>query len=340
MATIFKQITGIACLAILGSSALYAQKKSDKKEDNIIIRKKGDTDEKMTIVIDGDNITINGKPFDQYKDSSFSIQRFKHNGSFLRFDAPPAPFAPGAPDAPAIHQFRKGLRLQVAGGNKALLGVVTEKDEKGAKITEVSEESAAAKAGLQKDDIITDINDTNISSSDDLVEAIAAFKPEDKVKVAYLRNGKKATTTATLGKNKNMVQHFNWNNDNNDFHFEMPDMPDVMVRPDVRVFRDGRRLMLNAPRQPRLGVQAQDTEDNKGAKVLNAGEETPAGKAGIKKDDVITAVNGKKIQSVDELKEELRSVKEGDSVTLDVLRGSDSKSIKITFPRKLKTSDL
>src|SRR5437867_2833017 len=48
-------------------------KDKDKKDEDIIIRKKGDSKEKLTIVIDGDKVTINGKPVDEYKSDDVDI---------------------------------------------------------------------------------------------------------------------------------------------------------------------------------------------------------------------------------------------------------------------------
>ena len=46
-----------------------------KKQKDIIIRKKGDSKEKTTIVIDGDKVTINGKPAEDYKDDDVEIMK-------------------------------------------------------------------------------------------------------------------------------------------------------------------------------------------------------------------------------------------------------------------------
>src|SRR5690348_1115560 len=45
------------------------------KNENIIIHKNVDNKEKMTIVIDGDNVTINGKPAKDFKDGDVEVLR-------------------------------------------------------------------------------------------------------------------------------------------------------------------------------------------------------------------------------------------------------------------------
>ena len=73
---------------------------------------------------------------------------------------------------------------------RAYLGVSTEKDEKGARITDVNDKTAAEKGGLKDGDVITRIDDVKVEDHDDLTKAIRKHKPEDKVTVTYLRDGK------------------------------------------------------------------------------------------------------------------------------------------------------
>ncbi|MFT4265559.1 MAG: trypsin-like peptidase domain-containing protein [Nocardioides sp.] len=68
----------------------------------------------------------------------------------------------------------------------------------GAQIGEVSSGSAAEKAGLKKDDVITKVDDTQIFGSDSLVATVRAYRPGDKVTLTYTRDDKEATVTLTL----------------------------------------------------------------------------------------------------------------------------------------------
>ena len=46
--------------------------------------------------------------------------------------------------------------------NRAMLGVVTEEAENGVKVIEITDESAAKKAGIKEGDIITKVGDTKL----------------------------------------------------------------------------------------------------------------------------------------------------------------------------------
>jgi serine protease Do len=313
------KIIPLALLALCTTSFSLAQTADkEKKEETITIRKKteGNSKEKMTVVVDGDNITVNGKPLSEMKDADIEIL---HNHI-------------GSPKVRAMVAPKGGMKMSgdvfVMAGNKAFLGVVSEKNEKGAKITSIEKESAAEKAGLQKEDIITKVADTKITGSEDLYEAIGKYKPEDKITITYLRNGKEATATATLGKSKSpQVRTFNMNG-NDDFHFEMPDMPEM------------NGFKFNGIRKPRLGIEIQDLAEGKGVKILDVDGDTPAEKSGLKKDDIISEIDGKPIASVDELKAKLKDLKEGDSIKVTYQRNGKTQTADIKFPKRLKTANL
>jgi Do/DeqQ family serine protease len=93
---------------------------------------------------------------------------------------------------------------------RALLGVqIQEVDAKlasekklntlnGVYVQGLSENSAAAAAGLKMGDIITQINGVAVNTSSQLQEQVARFRPGDKIKVSYLRGGNASTTEAVL----------------------------------------------------------------------------------------------------------------------------------------------
>ena len=103
----------------------------------------------------------------------------------------------------------KNVSKQLVKGEKvqhALIGVTvgTTVDEDGitstgAEVKDVTKGGAGDKAGLEKGDIITALNGNPVASSDSLVAAIRGYQPGEKVKITYLRDGKKESTEITLG---------------------------------------------------------------------------------------------------------------------------------------------
>jgi putative serine protease PepD len=79
------------------------------------------------------------------------------------------------------------------------LGVsVTEAEGGGALVSQVTENSAAGKAGLQRGDVINSVNGKAVNDSDDLIGIIQSGKVGDKVTIVFTRNGQQQTVSATL----------------------------------------------------------------------------------------------------------------------------------------------
>ena len=68
----------------------------------------------------------------------------------------------------------------------------------GAYVLGVVEDSCAAKAGLQEGDIITKLDDTDITSSDDLQNALADYRAGDTATLTVSRSGQVQTLTITF----------------------------------------------------------------------------------------------------------------------------------------------
>ena len=285
---------------------------SDKSE-NIIIHKNGDNKEKLTIVVDGDNVTINGKPAKDFKNGD--VQVIRSDRDFMMPAMPPM-FPQGGAKA-----FVRNFDMR---GNDAMLGIMPTDADNGAKINEVTEGSAADKAGLKEGDVITKINSTKIDDADDVYDAIGKYKPNDKVTITYMRDKKESTATATLDKNKSRA--FAWNNNDD----------------ALNMLRNNRAFNFEwNDNKPRLGLRVQDTENSQGVTVMDINDdEAPAAKAGLKENDVITEVNGKAVQSVKDVKDQLKDIKPGDDVKLQYKRNGTVQSATVHIPKPLQTSDL
>ncbi len=304
-------------LMAVSLAAVAQTDQKDKSEDS------KEKSKKVTIIVDGENVIVNGK---NLKDMS-PEEKEKLGDMNLRIA--PSIRLRGLHNGERLFDMDEIRIRKPEGTPRAFLGVMSEKNDKGAKITSITKESAAAKAGLQKDDIITQVNDETISDSEDLFETIRKFKPEDKVTITYLRDGQQKIATALLGKTMEMDLDFNFDDrPGRGFNFMMPNL------------RGLEKLNMDYSRKPKLGIEIQDTEDSKGVKVTEVEDETPAQKAGLQEKDIITSINGKSITSVDEIKAALKDLKEGDLIKAGIMRSGKSQTLEIKIPKKLKTADL
>ncbi|MDH6578351.1 putative serine protease PepD [Kitasatospora sp. MAP5-34] len=69
----------------------------------------------------------------------------------------------------------------------------------GAVIVSVTSGGAAASAGLQAGDVITQLGDAQITTLASLTTALASLQPDAKITVTYLRDGQSKTANVTLG---------------------------------------------------------------------------------------------------------------------------------------------
>ena len=179
-----------------------------------------------------------------------------------------------------------------------------------------------------------------IETPDELSSAIKKHKPGDKVTVTFLRDKKEQKVTAELTKWKgvNMFTAIPG------FKMDMGDMnlgtamPKIQTVPGLRApFSQG---FSWAGSGPKLGISVQDTDDGKGVKVIEVDEESNADKAGIKEDDIITEVEGKAVNSADEIAKIIRESKDKISVMIKLQRNGKTQNIEVKMPRKLKTANL
>ena len=311
-------------------------KKKKKEVEEITIIRKSDDKTKTVVEINGDKITVNGKPIEDLKDGDITVRRGKYKTmEGLNYYSTPR-------TRTGVQSFNwdngDGLNMYHVDENRAMLGVVTEDAEGGVKVTEITDESAAKKAGIKEGDIITKIGDTKIEDPDQLSEAVRKHKPGEKVAVTLLRDKKEQKVTAELGKWKGVSsfsyapgQEFKMDMDYNQMF-----APKIQAMPRVR---NGQAWSYPGG-APKLGLSVQDTDDGKGVKVIDVDDESNAAKAGLKENDIITNFNGTEVNGADEVAKLVRENKDKPTISLKIKRDGKVQTVEVKMPRKLKTADL
>jgi serine protease Do len=312
MKTFFITAAFAACCGLFATNC-FAQKEQSqlKKNEEIIIRKNSNAPSKTTIVIDSNQVTINGKPLTDYNGDVTVLKRSYSNREGNSFGMPKQSFT------------------IFGASNKAFLGVLTAKTDKGAVIKNVIDESGAQQAGLKDNDIITKFGNKEIVTPGDLRDAVESYKPGDKVTVYYLRDGKENSTEVNLGKTpasgpmtydldslRNMMgQYFNGNN----YNFGVPQMP-------------GNQFYFHNNR-PRLGIKIEDTDAGNGAKILNVEPGSAAQKAGLKAGDVITEMNGEKIKDANDVRSHIMQSENNSDFKMEIKRDNKEMNIQVHIPK-------
>ena len=317
MKRIFKAAIFTICCGLISSIGFAQQQKPKiQKKEEIIIRKNDAAPDKTIIEIDSNKITVNGMPLSDYNgDVTVLRKNFRNfNGDNL-FDFPQGSF----------HVFSPS--------NSAFLGVLTAKADKGVVIKNVIDSSAAKKAGLKTDDVITRFGDNEISTPEDLSNAVKNYKPGDEVSVNYIRDGKNKSVKVELGKSFGHARSYRIErlnglmdgmNPGNNFNFRMPRMP-----------RDNFDFYNN--NQPKLGLKIEDTEEGSGVKVLEVEQGSAAEKAGLKEGDIITEMNGEKVSDVNDVRSEMNNADNKNDYKIKVKRDKTEKTFEVKIPKILRS---
>ncbi|MCS6851524.1 MAG: PDZ domain-containing protein [Gemmataceae bacterium] len=181
----------------------------------------------------------------------------------------------------------------------------------GIEVKEVTPGGPADKAGLKVGDRIVKVGDQEVTDVDRFLRAVAARKPGDQLQLTIARGGAEQTLAATLGE---------WP----DREFP-PDFPPFPRLPGLRrpAYLGVQTQPLTAELKERLKVAV-----DAGAVVTEVVPNSPAARADLKRDDVITAVDGQPVKSPEDLRELVQKAGAGKEVTLQVVRGSEKLAVK------------
>jgi serine protease Do len=198
----------------------------------------------------------------------------------------------------------------------------------GVLVNEVGADSPAAKAGLKNGDVITDYDGQRVEGVLEFRRLVRETPPGRTAKMTIWRDGHSQTISAEVGKNENP---------NGDSLFQS--MMRRFGNPGPNMFRFG----TSVPAAPVLGITAQDLSgqlgkyfgapDGEGVLITNVEANSPAAKAGLEAGDVITKVDGDRVRTLAELRDQLRLKREAKTVMLSVLRKGSEISVNIE-PRR------
>jgi S1-C subfamily serine protease len=190
---------------------------------------------------------------------------------------------------------------------KPFLGVAVGPAEKesGAVIQDVTPKSPADQAGLKSGDLIRKVDDKDVKDAQALVELVGSHKPGDKLTFHLMRNAKEQTVAVTLG--------------------EKPAEKGRTDKPTrtSEAFLGVWTRPLTEELKKQLGVEA-----DKGAVVMMVMPDSPAAKAGLVRNDVITNVSDQAVTTPEELRSAVQKLGAGKDVTLKVQRGKEVKELK------------
>ena len=84
-------------------------------------------------------------------------------------------------------------------------------------------------------------------------------------------------------------------------------------------------------------LKIEDTESGIGAKILEVEQGSAAEKSGLKKGDIITEMNGEKVNGVNDIRSQMRQSENKNDYKLKVKRNNNEMNVEIKIPKILKS---
>ncbi len=253
-----------------------------------------------------------------------------------------APLAAQEAQEPATTD--RSFSFLIDGG--AFLGVGTEdiskenmgrygmREVRGAGVTQVVKDSPAEKAGLRKDDVILRFDGESVTSARKLSRLVNESAPDQTVRITISRGGAEQEVSATLSRHsmKNLLGAAIRDDVIKGIE---KDWPQVTTGDGNFVFSFGANRRIGVSTQP-LTKQLADYFGAKdgGLLITSVNENSPAARAGLRAGDVITGVDGEKVDSSGDVARIINKKEEGE-ISLTILRDHNSRTINLT-PEKTK----
>jgi serine protease Do len=185
-------------------------------------------------------------------------------------------------------------------------------DTKGVIITEVIKDTPAEKAGIERYDVVVELNGQKVEMANDFKNRVAMLSPGTKVKLVVIRNGKKKTIKAELGDRDEQLQ--------------------VVNKPSEAIKKLGLTVKnLTEELADRLGFKDQD-----GVLVTSVESGSEAAEGGIRPGMLIMEVDRKPVKNTDEFEKAVENALESGRILLLVNDGKFRQLVVLKIPKESK----
>lgn len=175
----------------------------------------------------------------------------------------------------------------------------------GALVGDVFKGSPADKAGVERGDVIVKFDGDVVQNAGHLPRVVATRRPGTTVSLTVIRNGKEKKISMRLG--------------------EMPKDAGKSASPGMANEQEKTELLgMTAKDITSEDVTALGLTVKSGVVITQVVPGGPAGKAGVRKGDVVLQVNRKKIKGMKKYRSIISSVKKGESVLMLLSRGGNT----------------
>jgi serine protease Do len=211
------------------------------------------------------------------------------------------------------------------------------KEERGAEITMLGENSPAAKAGLKCGDVVLDFNGKPVQTKEDLQRLVGDTAPGTAVKLGIWRNGQYTTLTATTGR-ATLVETPGGVIDFGGIPVTMPPMPPMPPMPSMNIDIPAIVTMVHSSA---LGMDEESLQPDgqlaeffgvkDGVLVKSVARDSPADKAGLKAGDVIVKMGDTKVSDTRDIAAVLHAARTDRGLPVTVVRNKKEVALSVTM---------
>jgi M6 family metalloprotease-like protein len=204
------------------------------------------------------------------------------------------------PDLSEFRTVEKAITTQVSNAapsgvsQTSYLGVHLKPDAKGKLVVaDLEDESPAAKAGLQRGDLMVKVADKSVDGLDGFRELVQTKAPGEQLKLAVLRQDKPMELTATLAATS--------------------------------------RPMIDNVKRAALGLRLGQPDKGEGLEVRDVTPGSPADKAKLKVGEIVRKIDGVAVRDTTQFGEVLSAKKPNDTITLTLFLAEKELDLKVTL---------
>ncbi|MCX7864058.1 MAG: Do family serine endopeptidase [Novosphingobium sp.] len=202
----------------------------------------------------------------------------------------------------AIERGYLGVRIQPL--NDDLAASLGLEQKKGEFVQAVEPGGAAAKAGIRPGDVVVRVDGKEVSSEQTLSYLIANTPPGSRIPIELIRDGRRITVTAVVGKRPSEEELAQQS-----FDPEQDGVGDRFNRPPER---QGEGLAERAlglsllPLSPQIARQLGVSEDLQGVVINFVDPNSDAAQKGLRRGDIVLSANYRKVTSIADVEESIR----------------------------------
>ncbi len=207
------------------------------------------------------------------------------------------------------------------------------KEVRGAEVTNVAEDSPAAKAGIKEADVVLEYDGTPVQGIEQLTRLVRETPVSHQVKIVVWRNGAAQTLTATVEARKGMAIR----SDGGAWSLDMPQIRVPLPQIEIPRFQ-------MTWQNPVLGIEGESLRSQEqladffgvreGVLVKLVRKNSAAEKAGVKAGDVVVKVDDSTVATPQEITRALRALGSKKTFTVTVVRNKKEMPLTVTMEER------